>query len=121
MTAQALEEFRGLLSISDSNTGVDAALGHLYGVTGNLSEARRALDRLQTMAKHRYVSPYDVAVIYVGLGEKEQAFIWLEKAYNDHSLRPVWLKFDPRLDGLRGDARYADLERRVDISANRRN
>ena len=113
MMEQALEEFRDLLSISDSNTGVNASLGHLYALTGNSSEARRMLDRLQGMSKKRYVSSYDFAVIYAGLGEKEQAFTWLERAYDEHSLRPVWLKFDPRLDGLRGEVRYVDLVRRV--------
>lgn len=113
MTEQALEEFRGLSSSSESNTGINAALGHLYAVTGNSSEARRTLDRLRVVSKQRYVSPYDLAVIYAGLGENEQALTSLEKAYNDHSLRPVWLEFDPRLDGLRGDPRYVNLVRRV--------
>ena len=113
MTEQALEEFRGLLSISDSNTGVNASLGHLYAQTGNSSGARRMLDRLEGMSKQRYVSAYDFAVIYAGLKEKEQAFTWLEKAYDEHSLRPAWLKYDPRLDGLRADTRYLELVRRV--------
>jgi TolB-like protein/DNA-binding winged helix-turn-helix (wHTH) protein/Tfp pilus assembly protein PilF len=113
MTEQALKEFRDLLSISDGNTGVNASVGHLYAVTGRSAEARGMLLRLQEMSKRRYVPPYDVAVIYAGLGEEEEALAWLEKAYDDHSLRPVWLKFDPRLDGLRGNARYVELVGRV--------
>ncbi len=113
MTGQALEEFRDLLSISDSNTGVNSSLGHLYATTGNLSEARQMIDRLRGMSKQRYVPPYDVAVIYAGLGENDQAFTWLQRAFDEHSLRPVWLKFDPRLDGLRADTRYLELVRRV--------
>jgi DNA-binding winged helix-turn-helix (wHTH) protein/TolB-like protein/Flp pilus assembly protein TadD len=113
MTEQAFEEFRALQSKSDSNTGVHASLGHLYALAGNTAEARRMLEGLRGIARRRYVSPYDFAVIYAGLGEKEQALTWLEKAYDEHSLRPVWLKLDPRLDGLRADARYIELVRRM--------
>ncbi len=54
-----------------------------------------------------------MAIIYTGLGEKEKAFEWLEKAYEDRSELMTWLKVDPRLDPLRDDPRFQDLLRRV--------
>lgn len=60
--------------------------------------------------------PYSFAVLHAGLGEKAQALEWLERAFQDRSLRPVWLKFDPRLDSLRQDGELINLIRRVGLS-----
>lgn len=110
---QAADQFRKAQDLSGGGDGPGAALGHLYAVTGKAGEARRLIDELRETSKRRYVPPYEVAVIYAGLGEQELALAWLEKAYDERSLRPVWLKFDPRLDGLRADSRFADLLRRT--------
>jgi hypothetical protein len=65
-------------------------------------------------AKRRYVSPYDLATIYAGLGEKEQALAWLEKAYEDRSgWLGLWLKVDPKFDGLRADEHFHNLLQRI--------
>ena len=94
-----------------------AALGHVQAVSGQRAEAQRVLAELQEITKRRYVSPYDVATIYAGLGEKEHAMIWLEKAYEDRSgWLALWLKVDPKFDGLRTDPRFADLLRRIGLS-----
>ena len=58
-----------------------ATLGYTYAVSGERSKARQALAELQEMARHRYASPVDFAAIYTGLGEKDQAFAWLEKGF----------------------------------------
>jgi DNA-binding winged helix-turn-helix (wHTH) protein/TolB-like protein/Tfp pilus assembly protein PilF len=113
LSKQAADEFKKVHDLSGDNAGPGAPLGHLYAVTGKTGEARRLIDELRDVSKRRFVSPYEVAVIYAGLGEKEQALEWLEKARDERSLRPVWLKFDPRLDDLRADSRFADLMRRV--------
>ena len=110
---QAADEFKKAQDLSGSNAGAGATLGHLYAVTGKAGEARKLIGELREASKRRYVAPYEVAVIYAGLGEKEQALAWLEKAYDERSVRPVWLKFDPRLDGLRADSRFTDLMRRI--------
>jgi tetratricopeptide (TPR) repeat protein len=62
-----------------------ADLGHVYAVSGNKHEARKILNTLQEVSKTRYVPPFDVAVIYAGLGETTQALDWLERAYDDRS------------------------------------
>ena len=52
-------------------------------------------------------------MIHIGLDEKDEAFAWLEKAYQEHSWFLVWIKMDPQVDSLRSDARFIDLMRRV--------
>jgi hypothetical protein len=67
-------------------------------------------------AKRRYVSPYDVATIYAGLDEKEQALDWLERAYEDRSgWLAWWLKSDPKFDILRSDSRFKNLLMRIGL------
>ena len=67
------------------------------------------------LSARRYVSPYFMALIHAGLGEKSAAFKWLDKAYEERNEWLVWLKVDPKLDGLRDDARFADLLHRVGL------
>jgi hypothetical protein len=79
-------------------------------------EAQRALDGLKETSKHRYISPYSIAVIYLGLGDKEQAFAWLNRAYQERDNWLIYLKVEPRLDPLRLDARFTELLRLVRLS-----
>jgi hypothetical protein len=67
------------------------------------------------LSNRRYVSPYSIALIYTGLGEKEQAFAWLEKAYEDRSSLMIYLKVEPMLDSLRSDPRFTDLLHRIGL------
>ncbi len=94
-----------------------SSLGHAYAVAGNALEARKALRELEELAKLRYVSPYERAVILTGLGEKEEALAWLEEAYADRSGWLVYLGLEPRLEQLRPDPRFASLLRRVGLPA----
>ena len=92
------------------------AIGHVAGVAGQREEARQALNQLFSLSKQKYVTPYGVALVYAGLGEKEQAFEWLNKAYDERSHWLVWLKLDPRWDNLRPDPRFAKLVRRIGLT-----
>jgi hypothetical protein len=62
------------------------------------------------------VPAIEIARIYAGLDEKDQAFEWLEKAYEEHSFVMAYLKADPKWENLRGDPRYADLLRRMGLA-----
>jgi len=95
---------------------MEAALGHTYAVAGRKVEAQRAIDGLKVAAERRYISPYSIAVIYLGLGDKEQAFAWLNRAYDERDNWLIYLKVEPRLDPLRSDARFSDLLRRVGLA-----
>lgn len=90
-------------------------LGYAYAGAGRKAEALKALAELQTISGRRYVSPYEIARIYVGLGEREQAFEWLEKAYQGRSDLLTRLQVDPTFDSLRSEPRFADLVRRVGL------
>ena len=73
------------------------------------------MDKLKELSKHRYVSPYNIAIVYAGLNDKDQAFEWLEKAYDARSSWMTWLKVEPKFDSLRSDAHFTDLMRRVGL------
>lgn len=90
-------------------------LGHAYAVSGQRTAARELLRKLEHLANERYVSAYSIALIYVGLAEKDRALESLERAFRRRSPWMVFLKVDPRLDPLRADPRYADLMKRVGL------
>ncbi|MCI0391995.1 MAG: hypothetical protein MOB07_24945 [Acidobacteria bacterium] len=96
-----------------AKTMLRADLGHLYAVWGKRAEVEQVLAELLKQSEQSYVSAYDIAVIYAGLGEKEQAFRWLDKAVEQRPFWLCWLKLDPRLDGLRVDPRYFSLLQRI--------
>src|SRR5262245_19361153 len=113
---EAIAELREARQL-DNNPQLLASLGHAYALSGQRAEAQKVFAELTEITRHKYVSPYDVATVSAGLGEKEQAFVWLEKAYEDRSGGlAVLLKVDPKLDGLRSDSRFRDLLRRVGLS-----
>jgi len=88
-----------------------ASLGHALGVAGDRSGARAVLDRLLRQREHGYVSPYDVALVYAGLGDKDQALDWLQRAYQERSSLLVFALREPRLASLRSEPRFAALMR----------
>lgn len=82
------------------------ALGHCQAVAGRTKEAHRTLAELNELSQERYVSPFDKAVISLGLGNDDDAFEWLRQALQDHCYELLWLPVDPRWDSLRTDSRY---------------
>lgn len=90
-------------------------LGYVYAISGQRAEAQKMLQELQGRATHDYIDPYYIAIIYLGLGEANQAFAWLDKAYANRSFWLLWLKVEPKFDQLRSDARFVDLVRRVGL------
>ncbi len=94
------------------------ALGHAYALAGQKNEAARILDQLNRISiSQRYGSPYSVALIYVALDEKDEAFAWLEKAYNERDENFIHLKVDPRLDSIRSDSRFQDWLQRIRLAS----
>jgi hypothetical protein len=71
---------------------------------------------LKERSKQHYIAPFDVALVYAGLGSKSSTLEWLEKAYDDRSTWLTWIKVDPRFDIVRDDPRYRDLLRRMNLS-----
>jgi hypothetical protein len=78
--------------------------------------AEESLVRLKEQFRQRYVAPYDIAVVYMGLRDKGQALKYLEMAYADHACWMIFLRHDPRFDPIRSDPRYLDLLRRMHLT-----
>jgi len=116
MYREGIVEFEKGVAISPVNTEALTGLGYGYAVTGQRAEAQKVLAELDGLSKHEYVSPVWKAKIYAGLKEKDKAFEWLEKAYEDRSVVSVgFIKTNPMFDPLRTDPRYADLLRRTNL------
>jgi DNA-binding winged helix-turn-helix (wHTH) protein/TolB-like protein/Tfp pilus assembly protein PilF len=112
---EAIAEYQKAISLSERTTDALGALGHALAASGKRSEAMKVLDELKHPPKQRYASPYDLAILYVGLGEKEEALRWLEKAYEARASGLIYLKVDPIFDSLRSDPRFAALVQRVGL------
>ncbi|HYL09464.1 MAG TPA: winged helix-turn-helix domain-containing protein [Candidatus Acidoferrales bacterium] len=107
---EAAAELQKAVDLSSGNYGM-GSMGHLYASLGKPKDARRMLRLLERQSKHAYVSPYHSALIYAGLGEKDKAIDALQKAYDERSLYAPYLRFDPRLNDLRGEPRFQDFLR----------
>ena len=108
---QAIDEFQKAISLSNGVDGL-GSLGHVYAMSGKTEEAQKILQKIDEMNKGLYVSPYQKAVIYAALGKTNQALAEIGNAYNQRSLSPTALRFDPRLNELRPDPRFQDFLRR---------
>jgi TolB-like protein/Tfp pilus assembly protein PilF len=111
----ALEELHRALDISHSSPLMVSALAHAYALSGNYSEALMLLAQLDALSKKQYVSPFYVAIVYLGLGKNDAAMNWLQKAYADRSNGLVFLKVEPELDPLRSDRRFISLLRKLNF------
>ena len=90
-------------------------LAYAYAAAGRRDEAQKILDEQQRLAKQRYVSPYNFAILYTVLGDKDRAFEWLTKCVEQRAPIIHHLKSRPLFDPLRSDPRYADLLRRMNL------
>jgi TolB-like protein len=115
MFEEAIAEFQKGSSLSGGDPIMVGPLGHAYAVSGRKDRAQNVIVELKQQSKRRYVAPFEIAGIYMGLSEKDLTFEWLEKAYRDHSPGLIYLKVDPRFDSLHGDSRYRDLRRRMGL------
>jgi tetratricopeptide (TPR) repeat protein len=116
MYKEGMADFQKAALISPDDTVALTGLGYGYAVTGRIAEAQRVLDKLTALSKQKYIGAVFMAKIYTGLQEKEKAFEWLEKAYEDRSIVSVgFIKTNPMFDPLRSDPRFADLLRRTNL------
>ena len=84
-------------------------------MAGKKEDAEKMLDSLLSTSKQKYVSAFDIAMIYTGLGEKDNAFDWLKKAIDEHSYLLIYLNVDPILDPLRTDKRFNKLREKMNL------
>lgn len=108
MYREAVGDFQKGVKLSGSPLML-ALLGHAYAASGQKPAAQNVLNELRELQGRRYVSPYTIAAIYAGLGEKDQAFKWLDKAEEERDIWLMNLKVDPVFKTLRTDPRFPDL------------
>lgn len=90
-------------------------LGYVYGAAGREAEALKVICELKELSKHRHVSPYWAGMIYAALAKKDEAFLWLDRALQEHAPWIAYLKAAPWFDNLRSDSRFYTLLRRMNI------
>jgi tetratricopeptide (TPR) repeat protein len=112
---EAIAAFKQAISLGGV-TEVWSSLGHVYAVADKREEAQKVIDHLKELSANEYVAPYNFAVIYAGLGEKDEAFVWLNQAY-DRSYLLTYLTVDERLDNLHSEPRFDELRRKVGLPA----
>ncbi len=116
MVEEAIAEYQQTLSVSKNPT-IEVWLGHAYAVSGKKDKAQKILAELQKRHKREPNWFYEIALIYAGLGEREQAFAWLEKAYeNKEEASLALLKVEPMLDSLRSEPRFNELLKRLGLA-----
>jgi len=113
----AITEGENGVRLSGGSPLMLAAVAHTLGVAGRTKEATQILNDLTTLAKQKYVAPYFVAGIHIGLGEIDRALECLEKSYEEHSHWLIYLHMDPSMDALRDNPRFQELLRRVGLPA----
>jgi len=119
MYPQAIAEYEKITkpdkAVTEETQTVASGLGWVYAVSGRRADALRLAKEFKELSLHVYVDPYNIAVIYAGLGEQDEAFRWLEKGYEQRSSGMPYLTTDPFWYAMRSDPRYADLLRRIGL------
>ena len=109
----ALMEIQTAVRLAPRSSRMHAYVANAYAVAGRSDDALRELQSLTEKARHAYVPAFDLAVVYAGLGRKDETFVWLGKAIDDHSMRP-YLQ-DATFDVIRSDPRYLSLLKRMNL------
>jgi TolB-like protein len=114
---EAISEYQKARALND-DPFVLGLLGHAYGSSGNQTEAMKILEQLKQLSRQRYVSAYSFVVVYLGLGNKEEALHWLEQGYQDRAGNDIgWIRVDSLVDPLRGDPRFEAIAEKIVPSA----
>ena len=106
--AEARDEFQKAATLDDL-PWYRGSLGYTCAVLGDRAKAEQILREVEDLSKHRYFSPSNVATVYLGLGENEKAFDWLEKAFEDRDPVLWWIGGDQLYDSLRDEPHFKAL------------
>jgi tetratricopeptide (TPR) repeat protein len=113
MHREAIGESRKVADVLPGYSWPLATIGYIYGASGEKQQAQLVIQKLKEASRRPYLSSYDIALVYTGLGEKGLALEYLEKACDEHFLLLVFLQVEPRFDSLRSESRFQDLVRRI--------
>ena len=112
---QAIADYGAMVTVSGNDTPRLTSLGCAYALAGKKSQAQKVVSQLNEASKTHYVPPYFLGLVHAALGDKEEAFSWLERAYEQHDLYLVRLKVEPMMDSLRSDPRFEKLLHRMNL------
>jgi TolB-like protein/DNA-binding winged helix-turn-helix (wHTH) protein/Tfp pilus assembly protein PilF len=115
MWQEAITELQKATTLDPEDPDYAAWLGHAYAAVGKTREATAVLERLKSTSSRRYVSPFEMAALCTGLHRKDDAFVWLEKGYEERDSYMACLRFEPTLDPLRSEPRFQTLLRRMNF------
>jgi TolB-like protein/Flp pilus assembly protein TadD len=113
--AEAIAEYRKALTLTD-DPWAKALLARSLAKSGQRDEAFKLLGELQSESARRYVPSSGLAVAFAALGEKDKAFVWLDKDVTERSPRPPLFSVNPVFDDLRDDPRFQDLLHRIELA-----
>ena len=111
--AEAIAAYQKAIDLSQRTTNIMGLVGHAAAVSGRRSEALKIVKELKEVSADKSVSPYDLAIVYTGLGDKDNAINQLNRAYEERAGWIIAIKVEPMFDPLRSDPRFADLQRRL--------
>jgi TolB-like protein/Tfp pilus assembly protein PilF len=117
MYPEALQHFRTACSLAPGNPALLTVLGHTMAISGDRAGAVAILSQLQALSHQRYVPALYLAVVSIGLGDKDNAFLYFNRAVDEHNDRLIYLAVEPIADPLRSDPRFQALLRRVHLSS----
>jgi TolB-like protein/Flp pilus assembly protein TadD len=112
---EAIAEFSKAKELSHGNSEAIASIGYTAALAGDKAKGRAVLEELKVVSKQHYVPPVNIALVYEGLGDQNEAFSWLEKACEERDVRLTLLKVDPRWDSFRSSPRFAAILGRVGL------
>ena len=116
MYQEAISELAKAIAVAGRKPYYLSLMGYVNALAGKRDEALRILDELRGLPQSQENLPALIATVYVGLGDRDQAFAWLDKAYKERFAALIALKVEPMFDNLRSDRRFQDLERRVGLA-----
>jgi tetratricopeptide (TPR) repeat protein len=110
---QAIEEYKKILDLRPGDPTALAAMAYIDARSGQKDEARKILGQLTETSKKQYVASFEIATIYAGLDDSDNAMLWLEKSYRQHESQVPFIQSDDRFNSMHGDARYQNLRHRL--------
>jgi TolB-like protein/Tfp pilus assembly protein PilF len=113
--SEGVGEFRTVVELSGRNPSLLPLLGFGYASAGDRANAEAILKEMSSDSGDRPELPFETALIYIGLGDNDRAFEWLERAFEARSWQLGFLKVEPFFDPIRSDPRYTDLLRRIGL------
>ena len=110
-----MTEFTKARELSYGNSEAISSIGYVAAISGDGAKAREVLDELKGLSNRRYVPPVALALVYNGLGDKQEALFWLERGCEERDVRLTLLRVDPKWDSLRAEPRFIAILKRIGL------